>query len=66
VTKCGHDLESSSLALKNGIGMMPIACTCQEMDFWVEVFVIFGLGLGYLGLVWVEISLDLGIPTRGW
>jgi hypothetical protein len=33
-------------------------------DIWVEVLVIFGLGLGLLGLVWVGISWDLGVPTQ--
>jgi hypothetical protein len=26
-----HDLESSNYALKNGIEIKPIACTCQEI-----------------------------------
>ncbi len=33
-------------------------------DIWVKVLVIFGLGLGLLGLVWVGISWDLGVPTQ--
>jgi hypothetical protein len=33
-------------------------------DIWVKVLVIFGLGLGLLGLVWVGISWDLGDQTQ--
>jgi hypothetical protein len=31
VTKCEHDLESSSNAQKNSIQIRPIACTSQEI-----------------------------------